>query len=52
MGKHIAEHSLKTSMHVMTSIARPISSSKRPEGVLDGRIDYCGNEDSALAQVL
>ena len=52
MGKHIAEHLLKTSTHVMTSIARPISTSKLPEGVQLARIDYCGNDGAALVEVL
>jgi hypothetical protein len=40
VGKHIAEHLLKTGKHVVTALARPSSTSKMPEGVQVARVDY------------
>lgn len=52
MGKHIAEHLLKTGKHVVTAIARPSSTSKLPEGVQVARVDYSGDDDAALVEAL
>ncbi len=52
MGKHIAEHLLKTGRHVVTAIARPSSTSKLPEGVQVARVDYSGDDDAALVEAL
>ena len=52
MGKHIAEHLLKTGKHVVTAIARPSSTSRLPEGVQVARVDYNGDDDAALVEAL
>jgi len=52
VGKHIAEHLLKTGRHVVTAIARPSSTSKLPEGVQVARVDYSGDDDAALVEAL
>ncbi|SLM34936.1 NmrA-like domain [Lasallia pustulata] len=52
VGKHIAEHLLKTGKHVVTAIARPSSTSKLPEGVQVARVDYSGDDDVALVEAL
>ncbi|KAK9320538.1 hypothetical protein V1517DRAFT_264202 [Lipomyces orientalis] len=52
VGKHIAEHLLKTGKHVLTAIARPSSTSKLPEGVQVVRVDYSGDDDAALVEAL
>ena len=51
MGKHIAEHLLKTGKHLVTAIARSSSTSKLPEGVQIARVDYSG-DDAALVEAL
>lgn len=52
MGKHIAEHLIKTGKHVVTAIVRPSSTSKLPEGVQVTRIDYSGDDDAAPVEAL
>ena len=52
MGKHLAEHLLKTSKHVVTAITRPSSTNKLPEGVHVARVDYSSDDDTALVRVL
>ena len=52
MGKHLAEHLLKTGKHVVTAIARASSTSKLPEGVQVARVDYSGDDDAALVEAL
>ena len=52
MGKHIAEHLLKTGKHIVTAIARPSSTSRLPEGVQVARVDYNGDDDAALVEAL
>ncbi|KAF2637337.1 NAD(P)-binding protein [Massarina eburnea CBS 473.64] len=52
MGTHLTEHLLKTGKHVLTAIARPDSTSKFPDGVEVARVDYRGDDLSALARAL
>ncbi|KAK9315531.1 hypothetical protein V1524DRAFT_460647 [Lipomyces starkeyi] len=52
VGKHIAEHLLKTGKHFVTAIARPSSTSKLPEDVQVARVDYSGDDDAALVEAL
>ncbi|KAL8703224.1 MAG: hypothetical protein Q9201_003582 [Fulgogasparrea decipioides] len=50
VGKHIAEQLLKTGKHVVTAIARPSSTSTLPEGINIVRVDYSGDDDTALVE--
>lgn len=52
MGKHLAEHLLKTGKHVVTAIARPSSASKLPNGLQVVRVDYSGDDNTALVKAL
>ncbi|PLB48511.1 NAD(P)-binding protein [Aspergillus steynii IBT 23096] len=52
VGKHITEHLLKTGKHTVTAITRPNSTSQLPEGVQVARVDYSGDDDSALVDAL
>ncbi|KAL9077594.1 MAG: hypothetical protein Q9157_003289 [Trypethelium eluteriae] len=52
MGKYFAEHLVKTGKHIVTAITRPSSTSKQPEGVQVVRVDYGGDDDTALVEAL
>lgn len=52
MGKHIAEHLLKTGKRIVTPIARPSSTSKLPKGVQIARVDYSGDNDATSMETL
>ena len=52
MGKHLAEHLLKTGKHLVTAIARPSSTSQLPEGVQIAHVEYSGDDDTALVEAL
>ncbi|MCJ1401153.1 hypothetical protein MMC11_004365 [Xylographa trunciseda] len=52
VGKHLAEHLLKTGKHVVTAIARSGSTRKLPEGVHVICLDYSGDDDGALVEAL
>jgi hypothetical protein len=52
MGKHLTEHLLKTGKHTLTAIARPNSTSTSPEDVKVARVDYSGDDLSALVEAL
>ncbi|KAK1148469.1 hypothetical protein N8T08_009474 [Aspergillus melleus] len=52
VGKHVTEHLLKTGKHIVTAITRPSSTNKLPEGVHIARVDYSGDDDSALVEAL
>jgi hypothetical protein len=51
-GKHITEHLLKTGKHVVMTTTRPSSTNKLPKGVQVARVDYGGDDDSALVKAL
>lgn len=52
MGKHLTAHLLKTGKHTVTAIARPNSTSKLPDGVKVARVDYSGDDNTALVEAL
>ncbi|KAL4974653.1 hypothetical protein BDW66DRAFT_161087 [Aspergillus desertorum] len=52
IGKHLTDQLAKTGKHTITAITRPESSSKIPDGVKTARVDYTGEDDSALVEVL
>ena len=52
MGKHLAEQVLKTGQFVVTAITRPGSTGKLPEGIQVARVDYSGDDDTALVKAL
>jgi putative NADH-flavin reductase len=52
MGKHIAEHLLKTGKHIVTAIARPSSISKLLEDVQIVRVDYSDDDNVTLMKTL
>ncbi|KAI0377877.1 hypothetical protein F5Y04DRAFT_263454 [Hypomontagnella monticulosa] len=52
VGKFLTEHLLKTGKHVVTAITRPDSTNKLPEGVQVARVDYSGDDDTALVEAL
>ena len=52
VGKPITEYLLKTGKHIVTAIARPSSNSELPAGVKVARVDYSGDDDAALVEVL
>ncbi|KAI1384553.1 uncharacterized protein F4822DRAFT_415557 [Hypoxylon trugodes] len=52
IGKVLAEHLLKNEKHVVTVITRPSSTNKLPEGLQVSRVDYTGEDDTALVEVL
>ncbi|KAE9372792.1 NAD(P)-binding protein [Stipitochalara longipes BDJ] len=52
IGRHIAEHLIKTGKHVVTAIARPSSTSKLPDGVQVVRVDYNSDDDALLVKAL
>ncbi|KAI2470449.1 hypothetical protein F4781DRAFT_430464 [Annulohypoxylon bovei var. microspora] len=52
IGKVLAEHLLKTGKHVVTAITRPSSTNKLPEGLRISRVDYGGEDDTALVDAL
>ncbi|KAL8723791.1 MAG: hypothetical protein Q9181_007199, partial [Wetmoreana brouardii] len=52
VGKHIADHLLKIGKHIVTAIARPSSTSKLPEGIKIARVEYSGDDDTALVEAL
>ena len=51
MGKHLTEQVLKSGF-VVTAIARPSSTGKLPEGIQVARVDYSGDDDTALVEAL
>jgi hypothetical protein len=52
IGKHLTEALLKTGQHIITAIARPNSTTKLPESLNVVHIDYSGDDDTALVEVL
>ena len=52
VGKHLTEGLLKNGKHTVTAISRPGSTNKLPEGVRVARVDYSGDDDSALVEAL
>ena len=52
MGKHITEQLPKTGNFVLTAISRPGSTNKVPKGIKVSRVDYSGDDDTALVDAL
>lgn len=52
MGSHIVEHLLATGKHTVKTISRPNSTNEFPTGVHVVRIDYSGEDDTELVEVL
>lgn len=52
VGSYIAEQLIKTGKHVVTAVSRPNSTNQLPEGVQVVRVDYSGDDDSALVEAL
>ena len=52
VGKHIAEQLLETGNFIVTAITRLSSTSKLPEGVKVARVDYSGDDATALVETL
>ncbi|KAL2170138.1 hypothetical protein VTG60DRAFT_5160 [Thermothelomyces hinnuleus] len=52
IGGQIVEQLLKKGNHVVTAISRPNSTNKLPEGVQVARVDYSGDDISALVEAL
>ncbi|KAK4122071.1 NAD(P)-binding protein [Parathielavia appendiculata] len=52
IGGHIVEQLLKKGKHVVTAISRPGSTNTLPDGVEVVRIDYSGDDISALVEAL
>ncbi|KAF2873124.1 putative oxidoreductase CipA-like protein [Massariosphaeria phaeospora] len=52
MGRHLAEHLIKTGKHIVTAITRPDSTNELPEGLQVVRVDYSGDDDAALVEAL
>ncbi|GAB1312810.1 Oxidoreductase CipA [Madurella fahalii] len=52
IGSHIAEQLATAGRHVVTAISRPDSTNKLPEGVQVVRVDYSGDDISALVEAL
>lgn len=52
IGKHLTAALLKTGKHTVTAIARPDSASTFPEGVHVARVEYGGDDSTALVEAL
>ncbi|KAJ9149877.1 NmrA-like domain [Pleurostoma richardsiae] len=52
IGRHITEQLLRTGKHIITAITRPSSTSKLPGGIRVLRVDYNGDDNSALVEAL
>ncbi|KAL2022230.1 hypothetical protein VTK56DRAFT_5840 [Thermocarpiscus australiensis] len=52
IGSQIAEQLIKTGKHIVTAISRPESTNKLPGGIRVVRIDYSGDDISALVEAL
>ncbi|KAF2204076.1 NAD(P)-binding protein [Delitschia confertaspora ATCC 74209] len=52
MGKHLTAALLNTGKHTVTAITRIDSNSKLPEGLKVARVDYSGEDDTALIDAL
>ncbi|KAL4982176.1 hypothetical protein BDW68DRAFT_171280 [Aspergillus falconensis] len=52
IGRHLTDQLLRNGKHIITAITRPESTNKIPNGVKVARVDYSGNDDSALVEVL
>lgn len=52
IGRHLAEHLLKTGKHTVTAISRPNSTNQLPHGINIIRADYSGDDDSSLVDAL
>jgi hypothetical protein len=52
MGSHIANQLLKTGKHVVTAITRPNSTNQFDANVKVSRVDYGGDDDTALVEAL
>ncbi|KAL4778868.1 hypothetical protein BJX76DRAFT_365873 [Aspergillus varians] len=52
IGKHLTDQLLKNGQHTITAITRPSSTSIIPEGVQVARVEYGGDDDSALVEAL
>ncbi|KAL7623780.1 hypothetical protein AAE478_005333 [Parahypoxylon ruwenzoriense] len=52
IGSVLTNALIKNGKHTLTAITRPNSTSKLPEGLLVARVDYSGDDDTALVQAL
>ena len=52
MGRHLTQQLLLNGKHVITAITRSSSTNQMPEGIQVARVDYAGDDNTALVEVL
>lgn len=52
MGRHIADQLLTTGKHIVTAITRPNSTSQFDANIKVSKVDYSGDDDTALVEAL